>query len=158
MPWSNNASFNFHIFTITVTPILPKLVKIGPKLGPKCTFPFSLNYFCFVFFAKISFKTMQSFTMGHSLAFSTKKNFFLQGADPRGFRNHHQPKIACFSRLTALNSILIVMEVRLKLFFKKNCFGLNNGPENSPKLVQNVIFPYLSELFLFFLVSLWVIN
>ena len=50
-----------------------------------------------------------------------------------------------------LNSMLIAITVPLKLFFFKYCFGLSNGPENGPKLAQNALFPYFSELFCVFL-------
>ena len=74
-----------------------------------------------------------------------------------------QPDIAFLSRFTPicwnifrklpLNSILIAIRVPLKLFFKKNCFGLSNRLENGPKLAQNALFPYFSELFLVFLLK-----
>ena len=124
MPCSSNLPFNFNILTITMAPLLPKMVKIGPKLGPKCHFS-SLIQIIFGIFAKISFRTVQTFTMGHSLNFQQKK--LMQGEVSRGSRNSpNEPKIAIFSRFKPtcrgifhklpLNSVLKSRKVTIVTF------------------------------------------
>ena len=81
MTGSNNVTVNFNILTVTVTQLLPKMIKIGPKLGPK--YSFSSPRIIFGVFAKTSLKTVQTFTMDHSLKFSAKKKNF-QDEAPRG--------------------------------------------------------------------------
>ena len=74
MTGSNNVTVNFNILTVTVTQLLPKMIKIGPKLGPK--YSFSSPRIIFGVFAKTSLKTVQNFTMDHSLKFPAKKKIF----------------------------------------------------------------------------------
>ena len=79
MTWSNNVTFNFNILRITVTHILPKMVKIGPK----CSFSFFLRII-FGVFVKTFFKTVQTFKMGHSLKLPVKKKIFSAGRGSQG--------------------------------------------------------------------------
>ena len=100
MPCSSNLSFNFNILTITMAPFLPKIIKIGPKLGPKCPFS-ALIQIIFGIFAKISFITVQTFTMGHSLNFQQKK--LMQGEVSRGPEiAQMSPKLQLFQDLNQL--------------------------------------------------------
>ena len=132
----------------------PKWSKFAQNWSKNVLFP-HFSELSLVLFAKTFLKTVQTFIMSHSL-----KLFFV-GWGSQGVQE--QPDIAFLSRFTPicwhifrklpLNSILITIRVPLKLFFKKNCFGLSNRPENGPKLAQNVLFPYFSELFLVFLLK-----
>ena len=79
MTWSNNVTFNFNILRITVTQILPKMVKIGPK----CPFSSFLRMI-FSVFVKTFFKTVDFQNGGHSLKLPVKKNFFCQAGLPGG--------------------------------------------------------------------------
>ena len=80
---SNNVTLNFNILRITVTQILPNMVKIALKLGPKCPFSSFLRII-FGVFAKTFFKKVQTFKMGHSLKLPVKKNFFSAGRGSQG--------------------------------------------------------------------------
>ena len=88
------------------------------------------------------------------------KKFFLWVGAPRWSRNSpNYPKIAFLLRFTPicwdifhklpLNSILISIRISLKLFFEKNASGWVMGP----KMTQNALFSYSSELFFVFLLK-----
>ena len=81
MTWSNNFTFNFNILRITVTQILPKMVKIGPK----CPFSSFLRMI-FSVFVKTFFKTVD-FQNGSQFKTSSQKKNFLLGRAPRRSRN-----------------------------------------------------------------------
>ena len=126
MPRSSNVTFNFNLLRITVAPPLPKMVKIGPKLAPK--YPFSsFLQIIFGIFAKIFFKTVQTFTIGHTLKFPAKNCFAGRGS--QGVQNSpNGPKITIFSRFIPicwtishklpLNNMLKSRKFPLNFFFK----------------------------------------
>ena len=139
------------------------MVKIGPKLGLKlkCPFPPFLRII-FGVFVETSLKTVHTFLMGHILKFPAKKSFFCRAGSQRGPEENSpkQVKIAFLSRFTPicwdifhklpLNNMLLAIRVPLKHFFKKLLWL---GGVMGPKMAQNALFPYFSELFLVLLLK-----
>ena len=154
------------------------MVKTGPKLGLKlkCPFPPFLRII-FGAFVETSLKTVHTFLMGHILKFPAKKSFFA-GRAPKGVQkktaqsrsklhfcqdSHLYIYWDIFHKLP-LNNILLAIRVPLKHFFFKLLWL---GGVMGPKMAQNALFPYFSELFLVLLlrhsskhyrVSQWVMD